>query len=88
MFYKTECTSEDLNSLVLAQASMENANELASSSSIYQSEYIVSIVEPQVLPGGDHEIERCQKVTEVFGTKNDHSACLEGQYCVTQYTPQ
>lgn len=44
---------------------------------------IVPIVEPEILPDGDHSLERCQKVTEkvlaaVYKALNDHNVYLEG----------
>ncbi|VVC97771.1 unnamed protein product [Leptidea sinapis] len=47
------------------QAIMENANVLARYASICQSQRIVPIVEPEVLPDGEHDLDRAQKVTEV-----------------------
>ena len=43
---------------------MENANVLARYASICQSARIVPIVEPEILPDGDHDLARCQQVTE------------------------
>jgi len=58
----------------------------------------------QVLPDGDHDLERAQKVTEtvlafVYKALNDHHVFLEGtllkpnmvtagQSCTTKYTPE
>jgi fructose-bisphosphate aldolase class I len=58
----------------------------------------------QVLPDGDHDLDRAQKVTEtvlaaVYKALNDHHVFLEGtllkpnmvtagQSCTTKYTPQ
>ena len=44
---------------------------------------LVPIVEPEILPDGDHDLERCQKVTEqvlafVYKALNDHHVYLEG----------
>lgn len=44
---------------------------------------IVPIVEPEVLPDGDHDIERCQQVSEkvfaaVYKALSDHNVYLEG----------
>lgn len=44
------------------QAIMENANVLARYASICQANGIVPIVEPEILPDGDHDLERSQKV--------------------------
>lgn len=65
---------------------------------------IVPIVEPEVLPDGDHDLERCQKVSEkvlaaLYKALSDHHVYLEGtllkpnmvtagQACKTKYTPQ
>lgn len=64
---------------------------------------IVPIVEPEVLPDGEHDLIRTQKVTEkvlaaVYKALNDHNVYLEGtllkpnmvtagQSCPTQYSP-
>lgn len=85
------------------QAILENANVLARYASICQSQRIVPIVEPEVLPDGDHDLERAQKVTEtvlaaVYKALNDHHVYLEGtllkpnmvtagQSCTKSYTP-
>lgn len=45
-------------------AILENANVLARYASICQSARIVPIVEPEILPDGDHDLARCQQVTE------------------------
>lgn len=44
---------------------------------------IVPIVEPEILPDGNHSLERCQKVTEkvlaaVYKALSDHNVYLEG----------
>lgn len=60
------------------------------------------IVEPEILPDGDHDLERCQLVTEkvlaaVYKALNDHHVFLEGtllkpnmvtagQSCTKKYT--
>lgn len=41
------------------------------------------IVEPEILPDGDHDLERCQKVTEkvlaaTYKALSDHNVYLEG----------
>ena len=46
-----------------------------------QQNGIVPIVEPEVLPDGDHSIEKCQEVSEkvlaaVYKALNDHHVCL------------
>lgn len=86
------------------QAIQENATVLARYASICQSQGIVPIVEPEVLPDGDHDLERAQKVTETvlaacYKALNDHHVYLEGtllkpnmvtagQSCAQKYTPQ
>ncbi|CAG2120601.1 unnamed protein product, partial [Medioppia subpectinata] len=42
-------------------AILENANVLARYASTCQQAKLVPIVEPEVLPDGDHDLERCQK---------------------------
>jgi fructose-bisphosphate aldolase class I len=62
---------------------METANVLARYASICQQNGLVPIVEPEVLPDGEHEIEITQKVTEialayVYKALSDHHVFLEG----------
>jgi len=64
-------------------AILENANVLARYASTCQQNRLVPIVEPEILPDGDHDLERCQKVTEkvlaaVYKALNDHHVYLEG----------
>ncbi|UXI22384.1 ABC transporter [Sarcoptes scabiei] len=64
-------------------AILENANVLARYASCCQQARIVPIVEPEILPDGSHDLERCQKVTEtvlaaVYKALNDHHVYLEG----------
>jgi len=82
---------------------LENANVLARYASICQQNGLVPIVEPEVLCDGDHDLERCQKVTEqtlayVYKALADHHIYLEGtllkpnmvtagQSCPKKYTP-
>uniref|UniRef100_W5MND5 Fructose-bisphosphate aldolase n=1 Tax=Lepisosteus oculatus TaxID=7918 RepID=W5MND5_LEPOC len=65
---------------------------------------LVPIVEPEILPDGDHDLLRCQYVTEnvlsaVYKALNDHHVYLEGTLlkpnmvtaghsCSKKYTPQ
>jgi len=86
------------------QAMLENANVLARYASICQQNGLVPIVEPEVLPDGDHDLDRAQKVTEtvlafVYKALNDHHVFLEGtllkpnmvtagQSCATKFTPE
>ena len=85
-------------------AIQENANTLARYASICQQNGLVPIVEPEVLPDGDHDLQRCQYVTEkvlaaVYKALNDHHVYLEGTLlkpnmvtaghsCPKKYTPQ
>jgi len=83
---------------------LENANVLARYATECQKAGIVPIVEPEILPDGDHDLERCQKVTEkvlaaVYKALSDHHVYLEGtllkpnmvtpgQSCSKKYAPQ
>ncbi|XP_064461232.1 fructose-bisphosphate aldolase-like isoform X2 [Ornithodoros turicata] len=82
---------------------LENANVLARYASTCQQNGIVPIVEPEVLPDGDHDLDRAQKVTEqvlaaVYKALSDHHVYLEGtllkpnmvtagQSCPKKYSP-
>lgn len=84
-------------------AYQETANVLARYASICQQNGLVPIVEPEVLPDGDHEIEVTQKVTELalaytYKALADHHVFLEGTLlkpnmvtaghsCPKKYTP-
>ncbi|XP_028824465.1 fructose-bisphosphate aldolase C-B [Denticeps clupeoides] len=64
-------------------AIMENANVLARYASICQQNGIVPIVEPEILPDGEHDLRRCQYVTEkvlaaCYKALSDHHVYLEG----------
>ncbi|XP_048826606.1 fructose-bisphosphate aldolase B [Brienomyrus brachyistius] len=66
-----------------ALAVAENANVLARYASICQQNGLVPIVEPEILPDGDHDLKRCQYVTEkvlaaVYKALSDHHVYLEG----------
>lgn len=83
---------------------LENANVLARYAMICQQAGIVPIVEPEVLPDGDHDLETAKKVTEevlafVYKALADHHIFLEGtllkpnmvtagQSSAKKYTPQ
>jgi fructose-bisphosphate aldolase class I len=85
-------------------AMLENANVLARYAMICQQARIVPIVEPEVLPDGDHDLETAKRVTEevlsfVYKALHDHHIYLEGtllkpnmvtagQSCATKYTPE
>lgn len=62
---------------------LETAEVLARYASICQQNGLVPIVEPEVLPDGDHDLYRAQKVTEVvlaytYKALSDHHVFLEG----------
>jgi fructose-bisphosphate aldolase class I len=61
----------------------ETANVLARYASICQQNGLVPIVEPEVLPDGEHDLARTKKVTETvlgycYKALNDHHVYLEG----------
>uniref|UniRef100_A0A1B6E5I5 Fructose-bisphosphate aldolase n=1 Tax=Clastoptera arizonana TaxID=38151 RepID=A0A1B6E5I5_9HEMI len=103
-FAKWRCVLKIGKNTPSYQAILENANVLARYASICQANRIVPIVEPEVLPDGDHDLDRAQKVTEtvlaaVYKALNDHHVYLEGtllkpnmvtagQSCKTKFTPQ
>ncbi|CAH1102231.1 unnamed protein product [Psylliodes chrysocephalus] len=65
------------------QSLIENANVLARYASVCQANRIVPIVEPEILPDGDHDLVTCQKVTETvlaytYKALWDHNVYLEG----------
>ncbi len=60
-----------------------NAENLARFAALSQEAGLVPIVEPEVLMDGDHDIRRCEGVTEavlraVFGRLGEHRILLEG----------
>ena len=64
-------------------AIIENANVLARYASICQQNGIVPIVEPEILPDGDHDLATCQRITEkvlaaCYKALSDHNVFLEG----------
>jgi len=64
-------------------AIMDTVHTLARYASICQSERLVPIVEPEIVPNGDHDIEYCRKMTEIvlaaqFKALADHHIYLEG----------
>ncbi len=64
-------------------AVIENANVLARYASICQEHGIVPIVEPEILPDGEHTLETTQAITEkvlaaVYKALSDHNVFLEG----------
>jgi len=110
-YYKDGCRFAKWRSVLKIRANepsplaiLENANVLARYASVCQQAKLVPIVEPEILPDGDHDLERCQKVTEkvlaaVYKALSDHNVYLEGtllkpnmvtpgQSCATKYQPQ
>ncbi|XP_075888565.1 fructose-bisphosphate aldolase A-like [Nelusetta ayraudi] len=82
-FAKWRCVLKITENTPSELAIMENANVLARYASICQMHGIVPIVEPEILPDGDHDLERCQYVTEkvlaaVYKALSDHHVYLEG----------
>ncbi|XP_063541354.1 fructose-bisphosphate aldolase isoform X2 [Cydia strobilella] len=82
-FAKWRCVLKIGRNTPSYQAIQENATVLARYASICQSQRIVPIVEPEVLPDGEHDLDRAQKVTEtvlaaVYKALNDHHVYLEG----------
>uniref|UniRef100_A0A8C2TLZ0 Fructose-bisphosphate aldolase n=1 Tax=Coturnix japonica TaxID=93934 RepID=A0A8C2TLZ0_COTJA len=103
-FAKWRCVLKISDNTPSALAIMENANVLARYASICQQNGLVPIVEPEVLPDGDHDLQRCQYVTEkvlaaVYKALSDHHIYLEGTLlkpnmvtpghsCPTKYSPE
>nr|CAX71965.1 Aldolase [Schistosoma japonicum] len=103
-FAKWRCVLKISSHTPSYQAMLENANVLARYASICQQNGLVPIVEPEVLPDGDHDLLTAQKVTEevlsfVYKALADHHVYLEGtllkpnmvtagQACKKAYTPQ
>lgn len=103
-FAKWRCVLKIKKDCPSKLAILENANVLARYASICQSARIVPIVEPEILPDGDHDLQRCQQVTEevlaaVYKALADHHVYLEGtllkpnmvtpgQSCPKKATPQ
>ncbi|KAJ8250907.1 hypothetical protein GJAV_G00214630 [Gymnothorax javanicus] len=103
-FAKWRCVLKITDTTPSRLAIMENANVLARYASICQMNGIVPIVEPEILPDGDHDLKRCQYVTEkvlaaVYKALSDHHVYLEGTLlkpnmvtsghsCPHKYTPQ
>merc|ERR1712121_20712 len=103
-FAKWRCVLKVGTNTPSYQGMLENANVLARYASICQMNGLVPIVEPEVLPDGEHDLDRAQKVTEtvlafVYKALNDHHVYLEGtllkpnmvtagQQCPTKYTPE
>ncbi|KAM9801506.1 fructose-bisphosphate aldolase C-A [Neosynchiropus ocellatus] len=104
VFAKWRCVLKisDVNPSKLAIT--ENASVLARYSSICQQHSIVPVIEPEILPDGDHDLRRCQYVTEtvltaIYKAMSDHHVYLEGTLlkpnmvtpghcCPTKYSPE
>ncbi|XP_048413131.1 fructose-bisphosphate aldolase C-like [Stegostoma tigrinum] len=103
-FAKWRCVLKITDTTPSSLAIAENANVLARYASICQQNGIVPIVEPEILPDGDHDLKRCQYVTEkvlgaVYKALSDHHIYLEGTLlkpnmvtagyaCPTKYSPE
>lgn len=103
-FAKWRCVLKITPTTPSQLAIFENANVLARYASICQMHGIVPIVEPEILPDGDHDLKRCQYVTEnvlaaVYKALSDHHVYLEGTLlkpnmvtaghsCSHKYSPQ
>ncbi|KAJ0062082.1 hypothetical protein NL108_015274, partial [Boleophthalmus pectinirostris] len=82
-FAKWRCVLKISDTTPSDLAIFENANVLARYASICQQNGIVPIVEPEILPDGDHDLKRCQYVTEkvlaaCYKALSDHHVYLEG----------
>lgn len=82
-FAKWRCVLKITKFTPSYQAMLENANVLARYASICQQNGLVPIVEPEVLPDGDHDLYTAQRVTEevlsfVYKALADHHVYLEG----------
>lgn len=103
-FAKWRCALKIGDGMPSQTAILENANVLARYASICQMNGIVPIVEPEILPDGEHTLEVTQAVTEkvlaaVYKALSDHNVFLEGTLlkpnmvtagfqCPTKYTPE
>ncbi|RDD37463.1 Fructose-bisphosphate aldolase C [Trichoplax sp. H2] len=82
-FAKWRCVLKITASTPSELAIQENAHVLARYASICQQNGIVPIVEPEVIPDGDHSLPVCQKVTQrvlaaTYKALHDHNVFLEG----------
>jgi len=82
-FAKWRCVHKISSHTPSHVALMEVANVLARYASICQQNGLVPIVEPETLPDGEHDLARCQKITEVvlaytYKALSDHHVYLEG----------
>ncbi|XGW17223.1 hypothetical protein V3C99_002102 [Haemonchus contortus] len=82
-FAKWRCVHKISATTPSHMALVEIAEVLARYASICQQNGLVPIVEPEILPDGEHDIHRCQKITETvlsycYRALNDHHVYLEG----------
>jgi fructose-bisphosphate aldolase, class I len=82
-FAKWRCVLKITSHTPSYHAMLENANVLARYASICQQNGLVPIVEPEVLPDGNHDLDTSQKVTEevlawVYKALADHHVYMEG----------
>jgi len=82
-FAKWRCALKIGDGLPSELGIRETANVLARYASICQQNGLVPIVEPEVLPEGDHDLETCQRVTEkvlaaTYKSLSEHHVFLEG----------
>ncbi|KAK5980592.1 Fructose-bisphosphate aldolase [Trichostrongylus colubriformis] len=82
-FAKWRCVHKISATTPSHMALVEIAEVLARYASICQQNGLVPIVEPEILPDGEHDIDRCRKITETvlsycYRALNDHHVYLEG----------
>lgn len=82
-FAKWRCVLKITEDTPSHLAMLENANVLARYASICQQNGLVPIVEPEILPDGDHCLGTARRVTEqvlafVYKALSDHHVYLEG----------
>jgi fructose-bisphosphate aldolase class I len=82
-FAKWRCVHKISATTPSQQALVEVAQVLARYASICQQNGLVPIVEPETLCDGDHDLARCQKITETvlsytYRALNEHHVFLEG----------
>lgn len=82
-FAKWRCVHKISVNTPSHMALVEIAEVLARYASICQQHGLVPIVEPEILPDGNHDLATCQKVTEIvlsycYRALNDHHVFLEG----------
>ncbi|ESO11108.1 hypothetical protein HELRODRAFT_91686 [Helobdella robusta] len=82
-FTKWRCTLKIQQFTPTYQAMIENANVLARYASISQQNRLVPIIEPEILPDGNHDIETTKEIAEkvlqfVMHSLAIHNVFLEG----------